>query len=176
MKKDILASLSVLLFMTTTVLAEHHEVGGKPTQIGIQITDDGKSIPLVAGSLSNIKIWQDYIQAHNDRDFDKIAGMNADGFNGQVPTGEIVSSSESQRKFLERWIEESNPTWQVIWIIANDGENPTGVMEEWLATGQMVTSTDAEGKEISEYHSIDVKLEAGKIAQVFVAAMSEPTE
>ena len=42
----------------------------------------------------------DYLQAHNDRDFDKIAAMNADDFKGIAPTGEVVRGSAAQTEFL----------------------------------------------------------------------------
>ena len=53
-------------------------------------------------------MWVDYIQAHNDRDFEKIAAMNADNFKGVAPTGEVVRGSEAHRAFLQNWIAAEN--------------------------------------------------------------------
>ncbi|MEK9920764.1 MAG: hypothetical protein VW806_06200 [Halieaceae bacterium] len=170
----------LLMVLVTAVLANpiaragHHE--GDQAAIGVQIFDDGRSVPLVAGAQSNVALWQEYIQAHNDRDFAKIAAMNADDFSAIVPTGERVTGSEGQAEFLKAWIAESNPVWKVMYVVANDGENTEGEMEEWLSTGQMITSTDAEGNQTAEYHSIDVKLASGKVQQVYVAAMRVPSE
>jgi hypothetical protein len=166
----------MMLILSPVTQAGHHEVEAHHTPIGVQIFDDGRSVPLVAGSQTNVRLWQAYIQAHNDRDFEKIAAMNAEDFEAIVPTGERVIGSAAQAEFLKAWIAESNPVWRVMYVVANDGENTEGQIEEWLSTGQIISSTDAEGNPVAEYHSIDVKLEAGKIKQVYVAAMRLPAE
>jgi hypothetical protein len=142
----------------------------------MQQFEDGSSKPLFAGDVANIEIWTEYLQAHNDRDFEKVAAMNTEDFSGIAPTGERVSSSAAQREFLEAWIEASNPRWRVYWVIANDGENAEGVMEEWLATGSFVTFKAADGSELTEYHTIDVQLENGKIKVGNAAAQQMPQE
>ena len=67
--------------------------------IGTQFFDDGSSKSLRAGDTASVQIWVDYIQAHNDRDFDKIAAMNADDFKGIAASGEVVEGSEAQTAF-----------------------------------------------------------------------------
>ena len=76
---------------------------------------------------------------------------------------------------MEGWIRESNTTWEIQWIIPNNAENDDGEMEEWLATGQMLTLTDSEGNTSMEYHLVDVKLDEGKIALGYVASMENLT-
>ena len=176
MQKMLMLLLTATLIVAPAAHAGHHEGGEKQAAIGIQIFDDGRSVPLVAGAQANVALWQEYIEAHNDRDFEKIAAMNAENFEAIVPTGERVVGSEAQAAFLKAWIAESNPVWKVMYVVANDGENTEGKMEEWLSTGQMISSTDAEGNPMAEYHSIDVKLDAGKIQQVYVAAMQVPAQ
>ena len=91
-----------------------------------------------------MQIWVDYIQAHNDRDFNKIAAMNTDDFKGIAPR---VKSwrAQAHTAFLQKWIAAESPQWKVWWVIANDGENAEGKMEQWLATGNVVTATDPDG-------------------------------
>ena len=142
--------------------------------IGTQFFDDGSSKSLRAGDTASVQIWVDYIQAHNDRDFDKIASMNADDFKGIAASGEVVEGSAAQTAFLEEWIAAESPQWQVWWVIANDGENAEGKMEQWLATGNVVTTTDPDGAERRTYETVDVLLEGGKIKLLNVAAQSMP--
>ena len=142
--------------------------------IGTQFFDDGSSKSLRAGDTASVQIWVDYIQAHNDRDFDKIAAMNADDFKGIAASGEVVEGSAAQTAFLEEWIAAESPQWQVWWVIANDGENAEGKMEQWLATGNVVTTTDPNGAERRTYETVDVLLEGGKIKLLNVAAQSMP--
>jgi hypothetical protein len=55
--------------------------------IGVQHFGDGSTKPLYGGNQANVAIWIDYIQAHNDRDFDKIAVMNTPNFKGVAAHG-----------------------------------------------------------------------------------------
>jgi len=152
-----------------------HAVGGGSTaQIGTQFFEDGTSKPLFAGNTANAQIWVDYIQAHNDRDFDKIAAMNAEDFRGLTAQGEVVEGSAAQTAFLQNWVAAEEPKWQVWWVIANDGLNAEGVMEEWLATGTVVTNTSADGTQTKSYETIDVLLEDGKIKLLNVASQRMP--
>ena len=142
--------------------------------IGTQFFGDGSAKPLRAGDTASVQIWVDYIQAHNDRDFNKIAAMNTDNFKGIAPTGEVVAGSEAQTAFLQKWIAAENPQWKVWWVIANDGENAEGKMEQWLATGNVVTATGPDGAEKKTYETVDVLIEDGKIRLLNVAAQAMP--
>ena len=88
---------------------------------------------------------------------------------------QTVAGSKAKRETLEGWIQESNTTWEIQWIIPNDVENADGEMEEWLATGQMLTMTDSDGNTSMEYHLVDVRLDGGKIALGYVASMENLT-
>lgn len=152
-----------------------HAVGGGSTaQIGTQFFEDGTSKPLFAGNTANAQIWVDYIQAHNDRDFEQIAAMNAEDFRGLTAQGEVVEGSAAQTAFLQNWVAAEEPKWQVWWVIANDGLNAEGAMEEWLATGTVVTNTSADGTQTKSYETIDVLLEDGKIKLLNVASQRMP--
>jgi hypothetical protein len=62
----------------------------------------------------------------------------------------------------------------VWWVIANDGQNSEGVMEEWLATGNVVTTEGPDGEPLKTYETVDVLLEGGKIKLLNVAAQTMP--
>ena len=142
--------------------------------IGKQYFGDGSSKPLLAGSGANAQLWVDYIQAHNERDFDTIASMNAEDFKGVTAGGEVVRGSEAQAAFLHDWVAAENPQWAVWWVIPNDGENEEGGIEEWLATGNIITATGLDGTERTVYETIDVLIEDGKIRLLNVASQTMP--
>ena len=81
----ILLSISILLLAQFS-FAGHHEAGEKPSKtiIGYDTTEGVKK-PLYAGSVDNIKIWDDYIAAHTARDLKAIRAANADDFMAWVP-------------------------------------------------------------------------------------------
>ena len=149
-----------------------HSTAG--ASVGRQYFGDGSSKPLLAGSAVNAQLWIDYIQAHNERDFDKIAAMNAADFKGITAGGEVVSGSEAQAAFLRNWVATENPQWAVWWVIPNDSENEEGGMEEWLATGNVITATGPDGTERKTYETVDILIEDGKIRLLNVASQTMP--
>ena len=171
MKIHVLVALSIILFSSVVAHAGHHEAEEKPTVVGMGFSGDGESKPLYSGSMSNMKIWQEWIQAHNDRDFDKIADLNSDDFNVYLPDGQRIIGSAAHRELLEGWIAHANTTWEVLWIIPNDAVNADGVMEEWLVTGNMLTMTDADGNISLEYHQVEMKIKDGKLSAGYVVSM-----
>ena len=72
---------------------------------------------------------------------------------------------------MKGWIAEANTTWQIFWMIPNDGVNGDGVMEEWLSTGNMLTMTDADGNVSREFHQVDMKMKNGKLSTGYVSSM-----
>jgi hypothetical protein len=165
--------LGVLIaaLLSVGALAGHHE---SKVIIGEQHFGDGSTKPLYGGNQANVAIWIDYIQAHNDRDFDKIAAMNAPNFKGVAAHGEVIEGSEAHSAFLKTWVETQRTTWKAWWAIANDGENEEGEMEEWLATGTLVTTTNPDGTTVTAYETIDVLLENGKVKLLNVASQQMP--
>ena len=120
MKNVLLTALSLLL-MTTITQAGHHEAeeAKAETIIGTVFSEDGAANPLVAGDTALQQIWVDYIQAHNDRDLEKIAAINAEDWVGYLPDGNIVKGNEAHIEFLDAWFKSSdNPSWEVKWMIA----------------------------------------------------------
>ena len=59
-------------------------------------------------------------------------------------------------------------------MIPNDGENEEGGMEEWLATGNVITATGPDGTERKTYETVDVLIEDGKIRLLNVASQTMP--
>jgi hypothetical protein len=66
-------------------LQGHHELGEmkKGAVIGYEISEDGTKLDIVAGDPSLVKIWVDYVEAHNQRDLEAIDKTNADDLVGK---------------------------------------------------------------------------------------------
>ena len=169
MKNLLIATLSIALSAGT--LAGHHESGEmkKSVVIGTYILDDGTSNPLLAGNTDKQQIWVDYIQAHNDRDIEKIAEINADDWEGYVPDGSVIKGNASHIEWLNEWFASSdNPKWDVKWMIANDGADAEGATETWLTTGNDITFNDADGNEVTEHHVHDIQFVGNEISRINV--------
>ena len=177
MKNLLIVILSVTL--SAGVLAGHHEAGEtkKGVIIGTVFSDDGTPNELVAGNTDKQQIWVDYIQAHNDRDLEKIAEINADDWEGYVPDSAVIKGNAAHIEWLKEWFASSdNPKWQVRWMIANDGADDEGAVETWLTTGNDITFNDADGNEVTEHHVHDVQFVGTEIRRVNVYSRLSPKE
>ena len=144
--------------------------------IGSTLWKDGESSEIVVGDTSNQQVWIDYIDAHNERDLDKIAEINADDWVGYPPNGNVIRGNEAHIEFLDEWFSSSaNPKWTIKWMIANKGEDVEGVMQEFLTTGNDITFSDEEGNEVVENHIHDIMFEEGKIKTIFVYSKPAPS-
>jgi hypothetical protein len=87
-----LASIVSLFLLAQIAVAGHHESGHmkKSAVIGYEISDAGEKLDIVAGDPSLVKIWVDYVEAHNQRDLEAIGKTNADDLVGKAPNGVIV--------------------------------------------------------------------------------------
>ncbi len=74
-----LLSIIGLILITQVSFAGHHELGDgkKGAVIGYEISEDGAKLDIVAGDASLVKIWVDYVEAHNQRDLEAIDKSNA---------------------------------------------------------------------------------------------------
>ena len=166
-----LLSFISLLFLTQASLAGHHESSEmkKETVIGYEISEDGKKLDIVAGDPSLVKIWVDYVEAHNQRDLETIDKTNADDLVGKASNGVIINGSAEHAVFLKNWFETSNPIWEFVYAMANDVPQADGSMHHWVTSSYKVTDT-IDGKEIVSRESFDVRIENNKIKEIIVAS------
>jgi hypothetical protein len=162
------AALSMILVSCENQEVPATDENTEPTIIGSSIGDDGKSSPLVAGDTALEQIWLDYIIAHNDRNLENIAAINAEGWEGYTPDGGVITGTEAHMELLKNWFDTGNPKWQVKWMITNSGNNEEGVMTHWLTTGNDLTDVDEEGNETLEHHVHDIEFAGDKIKRINV--------
>ena len=119
--KKLIPIISIFLLAQFS-FAGHHESGhmNKKGLIGYEMSEDGKKLDIVAGNPSLIKIWVDYVEAHNQRDLEAIDRANADDMIGRAPNGVVVRGSKEHAAFLKNWFETSNPSWEFVYAMAND--------------------------------------------------------
>ena len=100
-----LGSIVSLFLLAQIAVAGHHESGHmkKSVVIGYEISDAGEKLDIVTGDPSLVKIWVDYVEAHNQRDLDFIRETNAKDLVGKAPNGVIVNGSEEHIAFLKNW-------------------------------------------------------------------------
>ena len=166
-----LASIISLFLLAQIAVAGHHESGHmkKSVVIGYEISDEGEKLDIVAGDPSLVKIWVDYVEAHNQRDLDFIKETNAKDLVGKAPNGVIVNGSAEHIAFLKNWFETSNPSWEFVYAMANDVPQSDGTIHHWVTSSYKVADT-IDGKEVVARESFDVRFENSKIKEIIVAS------
>ena len=178
--RHFLVGIYALVVMSAVgVQAGHHEGEGEKqgVVIGTVFSDEGAPYSLIAGDTGLQQIWVDYIKAHNDRDLEKIAEINAEDWTGYPPDGTAIKGNAAHIEWLEAWFKTSdNPKWKVKWMIANTGPSEQGEMETWLTTGNDITFNDAEGNSVTEHHVHDVQFVGQQIKLINVYSRPTPAE
>ena len=161
--------LSILSLILISCNASNQNQSSNETDIiGSGTLDNGKKVQIIAGDTNNEQVWIDYIKAHNDRDLDKIAEINADDWEGYTADGSVVKGSDAHIEILDNWFKTASPKWEIKWMIANAAVNEEGVMVQWLTTGNDYTDIDENGNEIFEHNVHDIQFVDGKIKRINV--------
>jgi ketosteroid isomerase-like protein len=168
MKKIILLLTCATLFYScdkTTTL----ETVTAPKEIGFQISDKGEKIPLYGGDMAAVSLWETYIKAHNERDLETIAALNAEkDFIAYAPNGKVIKGTEAHLELLTTWFEKgTNPTWTTKFLITNMYTNKEGKVAQWVTSGHDLTEV-IDGKEVKFNQVHDGLIVDGKIKQFSV--------
>ena len=165
-----LLSITSMVLLAQLSFAGHHESGHmkNDTVIGYEILD-GEKLDIVAGDPSHIKIWVDYVEAHNQRDLEAIDKTNASNFEGKAANGVIINGAEAHAAFLKEWFMTSNPTWKYNYAMANDVPQADGSIHHWVTSSYTVTDI-IDGKEVVSDDLFDVRIENKKILKINVAS------
>lgn len=178
MKKLLLFSITVCLFASCdSPNSSNQNADNKPAEIG-SAQMDGMEVmaPLFVGEISNQQIWLDYIQAHNDKNLEKIAAINAEDWEGYTAEGSVIKGSNAHIEILDNWFQSANPKWEVKWMIANAVENKDGIVEQWLTTGNDYSDVDEKGNAIFQHNVHDIQFVDGKIKRINVYKRAKAEE
>ena len=137
------------------------------TKIGIEIADDGTKLPLTAGDLSTIEVWENYIKAHNERDFETIRELNFENIRVWGPKGEYVDGTDAHIEFLTQWFNDNSPKWDTNYLIANELTNQDGERRQWVTSSSDIILT-VEGQEVKAVQVYDALISDGKVQMFFV--------
>ena len=104
----LLTLISILMFSCETTVIEGVELGPAP---GYLVAQDGSKIDARDADPSNLAIWEKYMEAHNNKDFETISTMNHDSIVVNLYDGQNLFGSEAHLNLLKGSMEEFNPTF-----------------------------------------------------------------
>ena len=167
----------VMLLIGCNVNNQQNSNDNSNLEIGSALMDETTEMtPIIAGETSNQDIWIKYIQAHNDKNLDIIAEINAEDWEGYTADGSVIKGSKAHIEILDNWFKNASPKWEVKWMIANAVKNKDGVLEQWLTTGNEYFDVDENDNEVFEYNVHDILFEGGKIKKINVYKRAKAQE
>ena len=155
------------MFLASCQSPKEEEINNsnESTIIGYEFNDEGEKLNIIAGDVGITNIWLDYIQAHSDRNLEKIAEMDAEDIAVYRPNGTIVKGRDAHNQVLGDWFKSSSPNWKVKWMVANTVKQNDGKIQHWLTTGNEFTDI-IDGKETMINTIADVNIVDGKIKRI----------
>ena len=157
----LLTLISILMFSCETTVVEGVELGPAP---GYLVAQDGSKIDARDADPSNLAIWEKYMEAHNNKDFETISTMNHDSIVVNLYDGQNLFGSEAHLDLLKGYMEEFNPTFNTFFSYTMHVDGQVG---DWVITGHEIKQTE-NGEEKSLSDVLDVFIVDQKIRRIIV--------
>ena len=149
------------MFSCETTVVEGMELGPAP---GYLVAQDGSKIDARDADPSNLAIWEKYIEAHNNKDFETISTMNHDSIVVNLYDGQNLFGSEAHLDLLKGYMDEYNPTFNTFFSYTMHVDGQVG---DWVITGHQIDQT-VDGEEQSLSDILDVFIVDEKIRRIIV--------
>ena len=153
MKKNILL-FAILLASCTAPVEE-------PKGVGFWAADAEETF--VLGSDETTQVFNDFIEAHNNRDTDLIKSMETEDIHIELPDGTVKDGQAQHMEALGSFF-DADAQWLPYWGMPYKGVK-NGV--EWMIAGMAIT-TLVDGEETTVLHMVDAELENGLFKNIYV--------
>ena len=70
---------------------------------------------IMIGNQKSVDLLNEYIEFHNERNYEKLREMDSDSIQISGPNGESINGSDEHIPFLKEWFNNANTTWKPIW-------------------------------------------------------------
>ena len=166
----ILSGIYFAMNKQTKTASEGVMVTGENTndnlKIGYEILNGEEKVSLNAGDLSTLKVWEKYLDAHNNKDLEAIRNLNHDDIKVLGPTGKIINGSDEHIEFLDNWFNENNPSWSTYYMIANELLENDTLKQYVTSCHEMTLTIDSNQVKIGQIH--DAWIIDGKVKKFYV--------
>ena len=161
MKKILLLTFASVLMFACETTPKEVEKGPAP---GYLLTADGTKIDARDADPSNLAIWEKYLEAHNNKDFETISSMNHDSIVINLNDGQNFFGNQAHIDLLKGYMDEFDPTFNTFFSYAMHVDGQVG---DWVITGHQIDQT-ANGEEQSVSDICDVFIVDQKIRRIIV--------
>lgn len=119
MKKTITSILTILILSNCSQqeISKNNIEEKKPISTAgfSNIWDYKATGGIMIGNQKSVDLLNEYIEFHNERNYEKIREMDSDSIQISGPNGESINGSDEHIPFLKEWFNNANTTWKPIW-------------------------------------------------------------
>ena len=119
MKKTIISILTILILSNCSqqeISKNNIEEKKSISTAGFSNIWDYKATGgIMIGNQKSVDLLNEYIEFHNERNYEKIREMDSDSIQISGPNGESINGSDEHIPFLKEWFNNANTTWKPIW-------------------------------------------------------------
>mgnify|MGYP001341359089 CR=1 FL=1 len=126
----------------------------------------------VIGSDEVTDVWVNYIDAHNNRDYEAIMSLNSDSISVTAPDGTKIMGKQAHNNFLKGWFQASEPKWEIYWAMPYKAVTKD---ESWVIAGHWVDLVE-NGEEVRKAQMIDARIVDGLVDLFYVYQLDVPSE
>ena len=119
-------------------------------------------IPATDANPKNLKLYEKFIEVHNDRNLAKISKMAHDSILVEMPDGSEIRGKDQFLGVLSNWFDTSNPIWEPYFAYTM---KVTGQKGEWIIAGHALKDKLVD---LDVLDVVDVYLEEKKVRRILV--------
>jgi hypothetical protein len=168
--------LLLILAVSVSFIAckEQSASNEKQQSIGFDMAGGTERTTLYGGDTTNVTLFENWIQALNDRDTATLRSLEAtDSLKIYTPGGDVLTAGDDYKKYMAKYFTNMNPKWKLNFALANKSIDKNGKVSEWVTSSGIVTHT-VDGKESKVNRYFDANIVNGKIQKMYIADRTLP--
>jgi hypothetical protein len=166
--------LLILAVSVSVIACKEQSATTEKQSIGFDMAGGTERTALYGGDTTHVTLFENWIQALNDRDTAKLRSLEAtDSLKIYTPGGDVLTAGEDYKNYLAKYFTNMNPKWKLNFAIANKSTDKNGKVSEWVTSSGTVTHT-VDGKESKVNRYFDANIVNGKIQKMYIADRKLP--
>ena len=166
--------LLILAVSVSVIACKEQSATTEKQSIGFDMAGGTERTALYGGDTTHVTLFENWIQALNDRDTAKLRSLEAtDSLKIYTPGGDVLTAGEDYKNYMAKYFTNMNPKWKLNFAIANKSTDKNGKVSEWVTSSGTVTHT-VDGKESKVNRYFDANIVNGKIQKMYIADRKLP--
>ena len=161
--------LLILAVSASFIACKEQSATNEKQSIGFDMAGGTERTTLYGGDTTNVTLFENWIQALNDRDTATLRSLEAsDSLKIYTPGGDVLTTGDDYKNYMARYFTNMNPKWKLNFALANKSIDKNGKVSEWVTSSGTVTHT-VDGKETKVNRYFDANIVNGKIQKIYIA-------